>query len=49
MENYYGLIELVIFGVIVLGLAGWQLWSVRDAGKPKPKDDSPEDPGHPKG
>lgn len=28
---YYGLVELVIFGVVVIGFAGWQLWSVRDS------------------
>jgi hypothetical protein len=44
--HYYGLIELVMFGVIVLAFAGWQLWSVRDAGTKK---DSPEDTRHPEG
>ncbi|WP_448586472.1 hypothetical protein [Thermaurantiacus sp.] len=29
--KFYGLVELVLSGVIVLGLAGWQLWSVRDS------------------
>ena len=33
MENYYGGIEGVIFAVIVLGLAFWQLWSLRDRNK----------------
>jgi hypothetical protein len=42
--KYYGLIELVLFGVVVLGFAGWQLWSVRDAGK---SGNSPSDTGHP--
>ena len=30
MANYYGAIEGGIFAAIVLGLAGWQLWSLRD-------------------
>ena len=33
MDNYYGAIEGAIFAVIVLGLAMWQLWSLRDRGK----------------
>lgn len=33
MENYYGAIEGVLFAVIVLGLAFWQLWSLRDRDK----------------
>jgi hypothetical protein len=33
MESYYGAIEGAIFAVIVLGLAMWQLWSLRDRGK----------------
>ncbi|MFQ3665808.1 MAG: hypothetical protein SNJ79_07210 [Sphingomonadaceae bacterium] len=28
---YYGLVELLLFGTIVLALAGWQLWKVRDS------------------
>lgn len=44
--KYYGLIEMAVFGIVVLGFAGWQLWSVRDAGKSK---DSPGDAGHPEG
>jgi hypothetical protein len=49
--KYYGLIELTLFGAIVLGFAIWQLWTVRDAGKPKdpPKDALPKDSGHPEG
>lgn len=33
--KYYGLIEMGFTGAVVLGLAFWQLWSVRDAGKGK--------------
>ena len=44
--KYYGLIEMVFFGVVVLGFAGWQLWSVRDAGSGK---SLPEDARHPEG
>lgn len=29
MANYYGAIEGGIFAVFVLGLALWQLWSLR--------------------
>ncbi len=43
--EYYGLVEMGFTGTVVLGLAFWQLWTVRDAGKNK----SPEDPGHPEG
>ena len=43
---YYGIVELVFFTVVVLGIAFWQLWTVRDAGKPKLP---PEDPRHPEG
>ncbi len=42
--KYYGIIEMAFFGVVVLGFAGWQLWTVRDAGTK-----SPEDPRHPEG
>ena len=46
----YGLVEMAIFGAVALGVAFWQLWSVRDAGKPKDKpDDSPIDTRHPEG
>ena len=31
--QYYGLVEMGFTGAVVLGLAFWQLWSVRDAGK----------------
>lgn len=27
--NYYGLVEILVGGVIVLGLAFWQLWGLR--------------------
>lgn len=49
--KYYGLIELTLFGVVVLGFALWQLWSVRDAGKSKdpPEDESKQASGHPEG
>ena len=43
----YGLVEMAIFGAVALGVAFWQLWTVRDAGKPKDK--SPDKPGHPEG
>jgi hypothetical protein len=33
MANYYGAIEGAIFAVIVLGLAFWQLWTLRDRDK----------------
>ena len=33
--HYYGLIEMGFTGAVVLGLAFWQLWTVRDAGKGK--------------
>lgn len=39
--EHYGLVEMGFTGAVVLGLAIWQLWSVRDAGK-----GSPKDPGH---
>ena len=42
--EYYGLVELVLTGTIVLGFAFYQLWTVRDAGKP-----SEEHPRHPEG
>jgi hypothetical protein len=29
--KYYGIVELVIFGTVVLLFAGWQLWTVRDS------------------
>jgi len=44
--DHYGLIEMGFTGAVVLGLAFWQLWTVRDAGKDK---DSDEDPRHPEG
>jgi hypothetical protein len=28
--HYYGLVELLLSGAIVLGLGAWQLWQVRD-------------------
>jgi hypothetical protein len=31
--SYYGLIELVIFAVVVLGFGFWQLWDVNRASK----------------
>ena len=46
--NKYGLIEMGFTAAVVLGFAIWQLWTVRDAGKPK-RDDSPSDAGHPEG
>ena len=54
--DHYGLIEMGFTGAVVLGLAFWQLWSVRDAGRPPRPDKSPakddrseEDPRHPEG
>ena len=48
-----GLIEMAFTALLVLGFGFWQLWSVRDAGKPKrdapPKDESAESSGHPEG
>ena len=44
--DHYGLIEMGFTGAVVLGLAFWQLWTVRDAGKDKGSD---EDPRHPEG
>lgn len=26
--RYYGLVEMAFTGLVVLGLAGWQLWSI---------------------
>ena len=53
--HQFGLIEMAFTAVVVLGFAGWQLWTVRDAGKP-PKsadkaadDESAKRPGHPEG
>jgi hypothetical protein len=44
--KYYGLVEMGFTGAVVLGLAFWQLWSVRDAGKGKStKDAGAKDPG----
>lgn len=28
--KYYGLVELVLSGLIALAFGGWQLWQVRD-------------------
>ena len=51
--DHYGLIEMGFTGAVVLGLAFWQLWSVRDAGRPPRETDadrrSDEDPRHPEG
>lgn len=30
MADYYGAIEGVIIAAVVLGIAGWQLWGLRD-------------------
>lgn len=27
--KYYGLVEIAFTGSVVLGFAGWQLWSIR--------------------
>ncbi len=37
------LIEFLLFGLVALGWAGWELWSVRR------KDDSEKPPRHPEG
>lgn len=49
--DYYGLVELVVSGAIVLGLAFWQLWSVnRELAKDRAeRRASAERPGHPVG
>lgn len=47
--KYYGLVELIVAGVIVLGLGGWQLWTVRHDLPWRKKGDSTRDPGHPEG
>jgi hypothetical protein len=48
--EYFGLIEMGFTSAVTLGFLGWQYWTVRDAGKPKPPDDiSPIDAGHPEG
>lgn len=40
--RYYGLVELVIFGAIALGIGFWQLWSVsRDLKRGRDKDPDP--------
>lgn len=44
--KYYGVVEMAFTAAVVLGIAFWQLWTVRDAGKPK---SPPEDAGHPEG
>jgi hypothetical protein len=28
--KYYGIVEMLVFGTVVLAFAGWQLWQVRD-------------------
>lgn len=46
--EHYGIVEMVFTGAVVLGLAGWQLWSVnRDIAKDKEKSGS--DARHPVG
>ena len=48
--DYYSLIELAFVGIVVLGLAIWQLISVnREIRKDKAKRESPEGSGHPVG
>ena len=51
--HYYGIVEMVFTGAVVLGLAVWQLWSV---GREQAKDraeraerSSTERAGHPVG
>lgn len=36
--KYYGLVEMVLTGAVVLGFAFWQLWSLREKPKDKNKD-----------
>jgi hypothetical protein len=53
--EYFGLIEMGFTSAVTLGFLGWQYWTVRDAGKPKPPEDAsqidalPIDSGHPEG
>lgn len=46
--HYYGIVEMVFTGVVVLGLALWQLWSVnRDIARDRAaRDISAEHAGH---
>jgi hypothetical protein len=53
-SEYFGLIEMAFTSAVTLGFLGWQYWTVRDAGKPKPPpeetspiDALPIDSGHP--
>lgn len=47
--EHYGLVEMAFTGVVVLGFAFWQLWTVRDAGRKQIRKDSgsTETAGHP--
>lgn len=44
---HYGIVEMVFTGAVVLGFSFYQLWTVRDAGKPRPPSEEP--PRHPEG
>jgi hypothetical protein len=44
-QEYYALIELVLFGAIALGIGIWQLWSVnRDIARSKAEEDRKDPP-----
>lgn len=44
--EHYGIVEMVFMGLVVLGLGGWQLWSVnRDIAKDKAAADQTETDG----
>ncbi len=40
--RYYGLVEIIAGGVIVLGLAFWQLWSLRKLEKAREREKDEE-------
>jgi hypothetical protein len=46
-QDYYSLIEMAFVGIVVLGIAVWQLVSVnREIKKDRAKRESPERSGH---
>ena len=49
--HYYGIVEMAFTGIVVLGLALWQLWSVnREVGRDRAaRDASAEHARHPVG
>ena len=50
-DHIFGVLDGALVGIVVLGLAGWQLISInREIAKDKAKAaESPERPGHPVG